>query len=153
MSSRFDVSLLIDVAMHGFGRIAALLERGADRGSQRHRAVPPSGATESDRQIAFSFADIQRDQIFQQTFDALQKLSGLRKRANVPRDARIEARIFFEPRNDCLLYTSGIRAILLHAISDEAKRFYERYGFQSSPLDPMTLMITVADARKALSGK
>jgi GNAT superfamily N-acetyltransferase len=47
----------------------------------------------------------------------------------------------------------GIRAILLHAISDEAKRFYERYGFQSSPLDPMTLMITVADARKALSGK
>ena len=47
----------------------------------------------------------------------------------------------------------GIRAILLHAISDEAKRFYERYGFQSSPLDPMTLMITVADAKKALSGK
>ena len=45
----------------------------------------------------------------------------------------------------------GIRAILVHAISEEAKRFYERYGFSVSPADPMTLMITVADAKKALS--
>jgi GNAT superfamily N-acetyltransferase len=47
----------------------------------------------------------------------------------------------------------GIRAILVHAISEDAKRFYERSGFASSPIDPMTLMITVADAEKALSGK
>jgi GNAT superfamily N-acetyltransferase len=47
----------------------------------------------------------------------------------------------------------GIRAILVHAISADAKRFYQRYGFQESPVDPMTLMITVADAKKALSGK
>jgi GNAT superfamily N-acetyltransferase len=47
----------------------------------------------------------------------------------------------------------GIRAILVHAISDEAKRFYERYGFTPSPLDPMTLVMTVGDARKALSGR
>ena len=33
------------------------------------------------------------------------------------------------------------------------KRFYERCGFASSPFDPMTLVITVADAKKALSGK
>jgi len=46
----------------------------------------------------------------------------------------------------------GIRAILVHAISEEAKRFYERYGFSVSPADPMTLMITVGDAKKALSG-
>lgn len=46
----------------------------------------------------------------------------------------------------------GIRAILVHAISEEAKRFYERYGFSASPADPMTLMITVADAKRALSG-
>ena len=45
----------------------------------------------------------------------------------------------------------GIRAILVHAISEEAKRFYERYGLAVSPVDPMTLMITVADAKKALS--
>jgi GNAT superfamily N-acetyltransferase len=47
----------------------------------------------------------------------------------------------------------GIRAILVDAISEDAKRFYERYGFKASPVDPMILMITVADARKALSGK
>ena len=47
----------------------------------------------------------------------------------------------------------GIRAILVHAISEEAKRFYERYGFSASPVDPMTLMITVADTRKALISK
>jgi len=47
----------------------------------------------------------------------------------------------------------GIRAILVHAISEEAKRFYQRYGFGESPVDPMTLMMTVADAEKALSGK
>lgn len=44
----------------------------------------------------------------------------------------------------------GIRAIVVHAISEEAKRFYERHGFIASPMDPMTLMITVADAETAL---
>ncbi len=45
---------------------------------------------------------------------------------------------------------AGIRAILVHAISDRAKRFYESHGFAPSAVDPMTLMITVADAAKAL---
>jgi GNAT superfamily N-acetyltransferase len=45
---------------------------------------------------------------------------------------------------------AGIRAILVHAISDQAKRFYEKHGFISSPADPMTLMITVAEAAKIL---
>lgn len=31
---------------------------------------------------------------------------------------------------------AGIRAMLVHANSDDAKRFYERAGFQPSPLDP-----------------
>jgi GNAT superfamily N-acetyltransferase len=43
----------------------------------------------------------------------------------------------------------GIRAILVHAISEEARRFYERHGFVASPVDPMTLMITMADAKRA----
>jgi GNAT superfamily N-acetyltransferase len=47
----------------------------------------------------------------------------------------------------------GIRAILVHAISDDAKHFYERCGFVASPLDPMTLMVTVADAEKALGSR
>ena len=46
---------------------------------------------------------------------------------------------------------AGIRAILVHAISDRAKRFYEKWGFVSSPVDPMTLMITLAEAQKALA--
>ncbi len=41
---------------------------------------------------------------------------------------------------------AGIRAILVHALDDDAKAFYQRCGFRASPLDPVTLMITVADA-------
>ena len=47
---------------------------------------------------------------------------------------------------------AGIRAILVHAISEDARRFYERCGFRPSPADPMTLMITLQDARQALIG-
>jgi GNAT superfamily N-acetyltransferase len=47
---------------------------------------------------------------------------------------------------------AGIRAILVHAISDRAKRFYEKWGFIPSPVDPMTLMITLAEAQKAIAG-
>jgi GNAT superfamily N-acetyltransferase len=46
---------------------------------------------------------------------------------------------------------AGIRAVLVHAISEDARRFYERCGFQPSPVDPMTLMITLRDAAKALA--
>lgn len=37
----------------------------------------------------------------------------------------------------------GIRAILVHAISEEAWRFYEYYGFRASPIDQMTLMFSL----------
>ncbi len=45
---------------------------------------------------------------------------------------------------------AGIRAILVHAISDTAKQFYEKSGFSVSPCEPMTLMVTVQDAISAL---
>jgi GNAT superfamily N-acetyltransferase len=45
----------------------------------------------------------------------------------------------------------GIRAMLVHALSEEAHAFYERIGFDSSPLDRMTLMATVADIREILA--
>jgi GNAT superfamily N-acetyltransferase len=48
---------------------------------------------------------------------------------------------------------AGIRAILVHAISERAKRFYEKWGFVPSPVEPLTLMITVAEARKAVTEK
>lgn len=46
---------------------------------------------------------------------------------------------------------AGIRAILVHAISESAKRFYEKSGFIPLPVDPMTLMITVTEAARALA--
>lgn len=46
---------------------------------------------------------------------------------------------------------AGIRAMLVHAISERAKRFYEAHGFRASPIDPMTLMITLAEAERILS--
>ena len=44
----------------------------------------------------------------------------------------------------------GIRAILVHAISDEAKRFSLSHGFAESPIDPMTLCLALGTARQAL---
>ncbi|MBA3516419.1 MAG: GNAT family N-acetyltransferase [Rhizobiales bacterium] len=44
----------------------------------------------------------------------------------------------------------GIRGILVHAISEQAKAFYMALGFEASPVEPMTLMVTLADLRKSL---
>lgn len=35
----------------------------------------------------------------------------------------------------------GVRALLCHAIDEEAMGFYLKHGFVSSPLDPLTLML------------
>jgi len=37
----------------------------------------------------------------------------------------------------------GIRGLLVHAISDAAKAFYERHGFMASARVPMTLVLSV----------
>jgi GNAT superfamily N-acetyltransferase len=39
----------------------------------------------------------------------------------------------------------GIRGMTVHALSDEAAAFYEKVGFEPSPLDSHLLMITLAD--------
>ena len=44
----------------------------------------------------------------------------------------------------------GIRAILVHAISADARRFYERHGFHASPVDPMTLMLPLSEVEREL---
>ena len=41
---------------------------------------------------------------------------------------------------------AGIRAILVHAISEDAKQFYEKCGFTASAIEPMVLMVKVSDA-------
>jgi GNAT superfamily N-acetyltransferase len=47
---------------------------------------------------------------------------------------------------------TGIRAVVLHAVSEPARRFYERAGFAESPIDPMTMMISIADIERNLTG-
>jgi GNAT superfamily N-acetyltransferase len=46
--------------------------------------------------------------------------------------------------------TVGVRAMLVHALSEEAKRFYEKHGFRVSPVEPLTLMILMDEGRKML---
>ncbi len=38
----------------------------------------------------------------------------------------------------------GIRALLCHAIDDAAKDFYLQRGFIPSPIDPLTLMLSLS---------
>lgn len=46
--------------------------------------------------------------------------------------------------------TIGVRGMLVHALSAQARAFYVRVGFDPSPLDEMTLMASVADLRASL---
>jgi predicted GNAT family N-acyltransferase len=39
----------------------------------------------------------------------------------------------------------GLQAMLTHAKDDEAKSFYEKYGFESSPTDELHLMLSIKD--------
>jgi GNAT superfamily N-acetyltransferase len=39
---------------------------------------------------------------------------------------------------------AGVRALLVHALHDRAKLFYEHYGLQASPLHPLTLMLRLS---------
>ncbi|MFC6672819.1 GNAT family N-acetyltransferase [Marinobacterium aestuariivivens] len=45
--------------------------------------------------------------------------------------------------------TIGIRGMIVYALSEEAKAFYEGVGFEPSPIDPMMLMVTLADLKGA----
>ena len=45
----------------------------------------------------------------------------------------------------------GVRGIVVHALSENAKKFYLALGFDPSPREPMTLMVTLADVRAILS--
>lgn len=41
----------------------------------------------------------------------------------------------------------GVRAVLVHALNDEARRFYARFDFEPSPFDPLHLMLLMKDIR------
>jgi hypothetical protein len=46
---------------------------------------------------------------------------------------------------------AGIRAIVVHALGETAKRFYEKHGFSASPIDPLTVVLSLSDAERILS--
>lgn len=44
----------------------------------------------------------------------------------------------------------GIRGLIVHAISEDAKAFYASLGFSESPTNPMTLMVSLDDLKANL---
>lgn len=44
----------------------------------------------------------------------------------------------------------AMRAVLVHALDDEAAAFYMRFGFRPASAEPMTLMVPLEAVRKAL---
>jgi len=45
---------------------------------------------------------------------------------------------------------AGARAVLVHAIDDDARAFYEHFDFERSPVDDLTLMLLTKDLRALL---
>jgi hypothetical protein len=45
--------------------------------------------------------------------------------------------------------TIGIRGIIVQALSEEARGFHIALGFDPSPADPMTLLVTLRDLSRA----
>jgi GNAT superfamily N-acetyltransferase len=45
---------------------------------------------------------------------------------------------------------AGVTALLVHALSENAKRFYRSRGFVESPVKPMTMCLLLATVTKAL---
>ena len=46
---------------------------------------------------------------------------------------------------------AGVRALLTHPIDEEASRFYQRFGFEASPLREQQLLLLLKDARRLLT--
>ena len=44
----------------------------------------------------------------------------------------------------------GIRAMLVHALDEQARSFYLKHGFYDSPTDDMTLMLTINEIGQAI---
>jgi len=44
-------------------------------------------------------------------------------------------------RSLAVAQNAGVRALLVHALHDRAKQFYLYFGFQASPVHPLTLML------------
>lgn len=62
-----------------------------------------------------------------------QRVQGIKLGAGLIQDAVNRAAVVSQ--------NAGVRALLVHALDDRAKQFYQYYGFQESPQHPMTLML------------
>lgn len=65
-----------------------------------------------------------------------QRAQGIHLRASLLQDA--------VGRAHAVSQHAGVRALLVHALNDRARQFYEHYGFQASPAHPMTLMLRLS---------
>ena len=45
--------------------------------------------------------------------------------------------------------TAGVRALMLHAMSPSARTFYARHGFTKSPVNPLTMMASIGQLKRA----
>ena len=48
---------------------------------------------------------------------------------------------------------AGVRALLTHPIDEDAARFYQRFGFEASPVREQQLLLLLKDARRLLSSR
>ena len=48
---------------------------------------------------------------------------------------------------------AGVKALLVHAISDEAAEFYKKWGFHPSPVNPKTLFLSTRQAKLLIDGR
>ena len=45
---------------------------------------------------------------------------------------------------------AGVRLLLVHAVNDGARAFYQRFGFEPSPTDPMNMHLLIKEIRLEL---
>ncbi len=57
------------------------------------------------------------------------------------------------PRESLQRQTSGRRTVLVQAIDEPARKFYEHFGCELSPIHELRLMLLMKDLWKALEGQ
>jgi len=95
-----DKNLFLNVAVSDFRGKAALRQRFLDLFAEHDGTVFAASAADGDRQITFAFADVVRDQVGEEAFDATEKFAALRERANVLLDFGIFASVAAQGRDE-----------------------------------------------------
>lgn len=83
--------LFFDVTVSDFGGEAALIEGFLDLFGEHDGTVFSAGAAKGNREVAFAFANVVRNQINEKSLDAAEEFAGLREGADVPLDLGISS--------------------------------------------------------------